>query len=1042
VKLSQATSVPRLRLRTFGATALERQLDDGTWIPLARSGKVLALLVYLSASEGRPVTREVAADLLWGDEVPERARASLRQALHTLRQQLGDAPLHADRDTVGLEAGHIEIERDDFVAAARAGSLTAMLDVYRGPYCPRLEIGASAAFERWVSSERSRFERQLLGEAERTLPHIIGAGDLALSERLARQLMAVMPDHPVVAILHFDALVAAGDIAEARERLEGARAALEGSEQDVPASITDRLMRARRLSNSAVTESSGTLSALGQVLVGRADQMATLFREAEVAREQGARRVLLTGPAGIGKTRLLDEFEARMRLRGARVVRVRLLPGMREVPYASLTDVIRALVVLPGAIGVSEYTAGTLVALLPELTSTFPAAPLNARAETDASRALRDAYGDLLAAVSERRLVVLLLDDLQFADAQSRAVINAVSRAATMKLLEVLSSRPLVDAESVSPDALVEVPPLDASEIRAVLQEVGSLPTHSGSAALLNQLCARTRGIPQLLLQTVRAAASDGLLAVQGGVWQLADEARLAHAVDQLSAPDASLQQLAPPARRLLDLLTAWSRPIDEGDLLGVAAEDVPTLAPDVVRDALRQLEALGLVQSRDATWRIAHDTIADAVLRQANSSLVDSPIEPMLRYWAQPSRLSTSVLEHLALVLGSVGARAQAGVLVRRASALAELRESGVRGRRLARTVARASGHPEWEQYLYSRIGWLARLGDTGRAVLAGTGALAGAGLIWLALMLQPRVEVQVEPMVEHYFGAEFPGEFVVLPRVVLVNGFGKVHERAGTITARLRGGQLFGNTVAALDSGRAQFTHLVYRYPPTEAEIRPLVMDFVGPWYTRSTSTRLRGAWSGDIADRFGVRSLMYQEDTLEAPFEVEAHLGESLRFDMIFEYTTTLSTANYIVAAAPIWGDRTRATIRLAGLPRPVQDAWRNVTFSVPPPPAPGVYYIVVLFGPEDTADHMFSGTTWAVGAPTWYDGNDIADLEPSQFEALRRTGVLVTPGHLLMSPQVRQSEARTGEQVWERKTDLDWTSRGTRWEGTAIRVIVRG
>jgi DNA-binding SARP family transcriptional activator len=1041
VTLSQASSVPRLRLRTFGATALERQLDDGSWAPLARSGKVLALLVYLSASEGRPVTREVAADLLWGDEVPERARASLRQALHTLRQQLGDAPLHADRETVRLEAGHVEIERDDFVAAARAGSLTAMLDVYRGPYCPRLEVGTSSAFERWVSSERSRFERQLLGEAERTVPQIIGAGDLALGERLARQLMAVMPDQPAVAILHFDALVAAGDIAEARERLEGARAALEGSEQEVPAAITDRLARARRLGNPAVTESSGTLSALGQVLVGRADQMATLFREAEVAREEGARRVLLTGPAGIGKTRLLDEFEARMRLRGARVVRVRLLPGMRDVRYSSLTDVIRALVVLPGAIGVSEHTAGTLVALLPELRSTFPAAPLNPRAEADASRALRDAYGDLLAAVSERRLVVLLLDDLQFSDAQSRAVINAVSRPAALKLLEVLSARPLVDAESVSPDARVEVPPLDASEIRAVLQDVGSLPIHSGSVALLDQLAERTRGIPQLLLQTVRAAASDGLLAVQGGVWQFADEARLARAVDQLSAPDASLQQLTPPARRLLDLLTAWSRPLDEGDLLGVAAEDVPALAPEVVRDALRQLEALGLVQSRDATWRIAHDTIADAVLRQANGSLVESPVEPILRYWAQPSRLSTSVLEHLALVLGSVGARAQAGALVRRASAMPELRESGVRGRRLARTVARASGHPEWEQYLYSRIGWLARLGDTGRAVLAGTGALAGAGLVWLVLMLQPRVEIQVEPMVEHYYGGEFPGEFAVLPRVVLVNGFGQVHDRAGTITARLRGGQLFGGTVAPLDSGRAQFTHLVFKYASTETEIRPMFMEFVGPWYTRATSVPLRGAWRPDAADRFRVRSLVYQQNRLEAPFEVEAQLGDSLRFDMIFEYTTIMSTANYIVAAAPIWGDRTRATIRLAGLPRPVQDAWRNVTFSVPPPPAPGIYYVVVLFGAEDTADHMFSGTTWTIGAPAWNDGNDIADFGPSQFESLRHTGLLVAPGHRLKTPRFRQAEARLGEQVLERETDPEWAAEGSEWHGTAIRVIVR-
>jgi hypothetical protein len=299
----------------------------------------------------------------------------------------------------------------------------------------------------------------------------------------------------------------------------------------------------------------------------------------------------------------------------------------------------------------------------------------------------------------------------------------------------------------------------------------------------------------------------------------------------------------------------------------------------------------------------------------------------------------------------------------------------------------------------------------------------------------------VQVEPMVEDHLGINFPGEFVVLPRVLLTDGFGRVHDRAGSITARLRGGRLFGDTVVALDSGRAQFTHLIYRNDRQRGEIRPIQMDFVGPWYTRPASVRLRGAWNGAIVDNFLVRTLLYNDRPLEPPFEAQAEFGDSLRFDMLFEYTTQGATANYIVAAAPMWGDRTRATIRLAGLPRPVQEAWRSVTFSVPPPPTPGEHYIVLLFGAEDTADHMFSSTSWSTGAPRWNDGNDVADAGSARFEELRRTGWLVVPGYTETAVQLRQAEAREGARVWERDTVLARDRRERSWKGTAIRVIVR-
>src|SRR5690606_20611629 len=93
----------------------------------------------------------------------------------------------------------------------------------------------------------------------------------------------------------------------------------------LPPALAERLARARRAASELPTAPMGpamALSLVGQQLVGRDALLAELSREAEVARGGHARSIVLTGPAGVGKTRVLDELEARLRLRGARVVRV------------------------------------------------------------------------------------------------------------------------------------------------------------------------------------------------------------------------------------------------------------------------------------------------------------------------------------------------------------------------------------------------------------------------------------------------------------------------------------------------------------------------------------------------------------------------------------------------------------------------------------------------------------------------------------------------------------------------------------------------
>jgi DNA-binding SARP family transcriptional activator len=85
-----------LRLQVFGRFRVED--DQGNEIPI-KSRKARALLAYLASPPGKPRSRDAITALLWSDRGDEQARGSLRQALSSLRHDLGDDAAKALRVT-------------------------------------------------------------------------------------------------------------------------------------------------------------------------------------------------------------------------------------------------------------------------------------------------------------------------------------------------------------------------------------------------------------------------------------------------------------------------------------------------------------------------------------------------------------------------------------------------------------------------------------------------------------------------------------------------------------------------------------------------------------------------------------------------------------------------------------------------------------------------------------------------------------------------------------------------------------------------------
>src|SRR4051794_4449309 len=149
--------------------------------------------------------------------------------------------------------------------------------------------------------------------------------------------------------------------------------------------------------------------------VGRAEQLAIFDRSLASAAEREPAVLLIAGESGVGKTRLVSEFGERARAAGARVVTGDCVElGEGELPYAPIVGALRDL----GAEAIELAGPGRaeLARLLPEAGEPAPAA----RDDEFAQARLFETLLTLLGRVGERAPLVLVIEDLHWADRSTR----------------------------------------------------------------------------------------------------------------------------------------------------------------------------------------------------------------------------------------------------------------------------------------------------------------------------------------------------------------------------------------------------------------------------------------------------------------------------------------------------------------------------------------------------------------------------------------------------------------------------------------------
>jgi predicted ATPase len=377
---------------------------------------------------------------------------------------------------------------------------------------------------------------------------------------------------------------------------------------------------------------------LGSPLVGRAQQLEGLERAfAAAVAERACHLVTVLGTAGVGKSRLVNEFAAGLD-GAATVARGRCLPYGEGITFWPLAEVLRDLPEPVAAQVADDPKADTIEQVVSEAVGAGgPRGATNEKIFWASRRVLE--------AAARRRPLVVLLDDLQWAEPTFLDLVEHVAdlaRDAPMVLLcmarpELLDARPgwgggKLHAASIHLDALGHE---DTRELVANLLTRGTLPEEAA-----DRLAKACEGNPLYAEELLSMLIDDGRLRREGDTWAIGgDGGRMPVPPTIQALLAARLEQLPDDERALLARLAVAGSSFHRD----TARELAPVSLEHVVDRCLTGLVRRDLIRpdrtaphDEDA-YRFRHILIRDAAYESLTKE-TRAELHERFAAWSRPA--------------------------------------------------------------------------------------------------------------------------------------------------------------------------------------------------------------------------------------------------------------------------------------------------------------------------------------------------------------------------------------------------------------------
>lgn len=620
-----------LEIRLLGSFLLqwEGEQGKGTFSPRAR-----ILLAYLLINRHANMSRRQIAFHLWPDSSEEQAFANFRTLLTQLRKALpgADRYLTIDRHTVQWNmASHYRLDVEEFEKSLSSGDVERAVNLYTGDLLPD-------CYDDWIHPERERLREEYCQAMVRLLQDREDARDYAAAVRYAQAYLQQDPlkESTYRRLMRLHALV--GDRTEAMRVFQQCALTLQ-SELGVEPETETRQAYEKILQLFGRPEPvCGSKNDLP--LVGRSCHWQRLLERWRAAESGSPGMLLLVGEAGIGKTRLLEEFREWAYRQGITTAFARCYSAQGRLAYAPPAGWLRCPPIRENLAGLEAVWLTEIARLLPEISVEFPGLPEPGPIK-EGWQQMRLFEALARGIFSAPQPLLLVLDDLQWADRETLSWLSYLVRFNPQAELLILGSlRPEEPGTGENLDPLrldlqregllveFELRPFD---LKDSLELVDSISSGACTPEEGQRIYKETEGNPLFIVEMVRSLSGEEMgenLAGSTGLFNLnyklpgKMEAVISSRLSQLGGQAQSLAALAAASGRQFNfkvLSIAWKSREDE---LVAGLDELRR------RRIVRELD--------EEAYDFAHDKIREAVYQRlslAHRSLLHRSLAQALEY-------------------------------------------------------------------------------------------------------------------------------------------------------------------------------------------------------------------------------------------------------------------------------------------------------------------------------------------------------------------------------------------------------------------------
>jgi DNA-binding SARP family transcriptional activator/predicted ATPase len=514
---------PALHLRLLGDFSL---IYDTQQVTSLNTARLQSLLAYLVLHRDVPQQRQHLAFLFWPDATEAQARNNLRQLLHQLRQAFppveqflsadmqtvrwhADTPFSidvADLEQALAEAAEVRKYNDQHALQSALERASAL---YQGELLP-------SCYDEWLIPERSRL-RQLHQQCLEELYRLFeGRGDTVTAIGYAQRLLALDPLSEDFARRLMRLFMLNNDRASALRVYHTCVTTLQRELGVAPDPATQEAYRQLMQYEAPVNAASSrqTVLATPPTLIGREREWKVLQEVWQAVSAGKPHFVLITGEAGIGKSRLAEEFLLWASQQEIITAKTRSYAAEGQLSLAPVTDWLRSDGLRSSFRQLDSVWLTEIARVLPELLAEQPDLP---RYESVTEYGQRQRFFEALtrAILASSRPLLLLIDDMQWCDQETLAWLHFLLRFdSTARLLVLGGAR----AEELSPHhplrALllhlrpsasvteIALQPLDAAETAKLAMQVAK---HELDMRAVMRLFQETEGYPLFVVEMVLA---------------------------------------------------------------------------------------------------------------------------------------------------------------------------------------------------------------------------------------------------------------------------------------------------------------------------------------------------------------------------------------------------------------------------------------------------------------------------------------------------------------------------------------------------------